>query len=279
MVIDFHGHIEDDMGFVDELLRRMDFYHIEKLVLFNPINRATQKIVNMHPDRFEGFVVVNPLYQDALETLKRFLGEGFRGVKMNPTGNWPQPYYPNDPAAYPAYELIASYGVPLLYHTGIIYRNPQNPAATKVKYCMPIHFDDVARDIPDLTLILAHGGRPFIEQTLSLCVCPNVMIDISWSQLPVYFYRRMVKDLLMAFGPDRLIYGSDVNINRPSAISENFVHAKTILDNLQIDASSIQKIMGDNAAALLGIKKPPVKACYTMAERPDTNVAGGFCPF
>lgn len=279
MIIDFHGHIEDNPQFVSDLLKRMDFYGIEKLVIFNPLNHVTQKIVKQHPGRFEGFVVVNPLYDDARDLVCKYLDDGFLGVKMNPTGNWPTPYYPNDPDTYPIYELIASYHVPLLYHTGIIYRNPAYPNATKVKYCMPIHFDDVARDLPDLTLVLAHGGRPFIEQTLSLCVCPNVMIDISWSQLPTYFYKPMIRDLLMAFGPERLIYGSDVNINRPTALSENYIYAHTLLEDLGVDAPSIRRIMGDNAASLLKLQTQNTKACYTMAESPETIIKHQFSPF
>jgi predicted TIM-barrel fold metal-dependent hydrolase len=271
MIIDFHAHLEDDSAYLDGLLQRMDFLGIDRVVIFHPDNQLTEEAVRQHPDRLIGFAYIHPLYRNARDQVHHYLGEaGFRGVKMNPTGNWPKHYYPNDRKAYPTYEAIASYDVPLLYHMGAIFRDPANPARAKVKYCQPLLLDDVARDIPTLKLVVAHGGRPFVDQTISLCICPNVFVDISWSQLPMSFWKRTVVDLWQAFGDERLLYGSDVNLNRPPLIMERYNQARHMLEaELGLGMSAVRKIMGDNAARLLKLPAEQRGSFFMGADDPN----------
>ncbi len=274
MIIDFHVHLDIYNNYADDLLRRMDVLGLDKIVIFDVDNNAVLKTVKQHSDRFIGFVFLHPLYDNAIEELKYFLDEGFRGVKMSPSGDYPEHYYPNDPNAYPVYEAIASYGVPLLYHSGVIFWDPSNPARAKTKYCLPIFFDDVARDIPNLKLVLAHGGRPLIDQTLALSVCPNVYIDLTWSIAPISAWPQATRRLLEEFGPNRLIYGSDTTGNTPDELNRHYLFARHMLENdLRLDISSINQILGENARTLLDIPPKPFGIITIGADNPGARNA------
>ena len=159
----------------------------------------------------------------------------------------------NDQACFKTFERAQALGVPVLVHAGLIYCNPDDPAGTKTKYCMPIHLDDVAREFPSLKLVVAHGGRPFVEQTIALSLMPNVYVDVSWSLLPLTMWPALVAPLLEAFGPDRIIYGSDANWREPSRLATRLAECRRLLrEVLKVDATTEAKILGGNAERLLG---------------------------
>jgi hypothetical protein len=87
------------------------------------------------------------------------------------------------------YERAARLGVPILVHTGTsIFPGARN------KYGDPMDLDDVAVDFPDLTIVMAHGGRPLYMETCLFLLRrhPNVHMDISGippRALPRYFPR------------------------------------------------------------------------------------------
>jgi predicted TIM-barrel fold metal-dependent hydrolase len=276
--VDFHSHLGDDPErYVPQLLERMDLVGIDCIVVFSPNNKLVESTLKDFPDRLIGFAFIHPYHPQAVEDITYFVEQAnFRGVKMSPTGETgfvgnsaninaelPLHYYPNDEALYPVYAKISDLGAPLLFHSGVIFRNLENPGLSKVKYCQPIYLDDVARDFPDLKLVVAHGGRPFIDQTIALSVCPNVYIDITWSLLPTSLWTESVRKLLEVFGADRLIYGSDVYgsgtnkpKSRPSLVLERYQQALHMLEHeLRIDATSVDKIMGGNACKLLHLSR------------------------
>ena len=66
--------------------------------------------------------------------------------------------------------------IPVLVHTGTsIFPGARN------KYADPIDLDDVAVDFPDLTIVMAHGGRPLYMETCFFLLRrhPNVFMDVS----------------------------------------------------------------------------------------------------
>ena len=92
--------------------------------------------------------------------------------------------------------------VPVMVHTG----TSAFPAA-KSRYGDPITVDDVAVDHPDLTIILAHGGRPLWCDTAFFLARRhrNVYIDLSSippRRLLSYFPR--IEEI-----QDKVLFGSD----------------------------------------------------------------------
>jgi predicted TIM-barrel fold metal-dependent hydrolase len=276
LIIDFHNHVwpgpppgysfagpERPQSFVDDMLANMDMVGIDKAVIFGPDSHVIAEHLTKHPDRLIGFAHLNPIeVNKAVDDLEFFVREkGFRGLKLGPGGSMGS-YYPNDEKIYPLYAKAMELGVPLLIHTGVIHRDVKHGARTRAKYGQPIFLDDIARDFPDLIVIAAHAGRPLLEQTVLLSVNPNVYVDITWSQLPISFYRETVQTVLMAFGPDRIIYGSDTGMLAGMEAVHGFMfgprrssmlYAETIqmLRDMNVSQPIIKKIMGENAARVL----------------------------
>ena len=103
-------------------------------------------------DIFVPFCTVNPCLttHPGLEA-KKYIQMGARGIKLYPSYNH---FYPNENRMYPLYSLAQEVQIPVLVHTGSsVFKG------SKIKYADPIHLDEVATDFPDLTLLMAHGGR------------------------------------------------------------------------------------------------------------------------
>lgn len=185
------------------------------------------------------FASINPYTSSRpVEELDRLVrDQGFRGLKLYPTY---QHYYPNDAKIYPLYAKAQELEIPVLLHIGSSVF-----AGSRLKYGDPIYVDDVAVDFPDLILIQSHSGRPFwYDKAFSLArIHENVYMEVAG--LPP-------KRLLNYFPEleriaDKVIYGSDWP--GVPTIKENL----QALKGLMISEDSKKKILGENAARLLGI--------------------------
>jgi predicted TIM-barrel fold metal-dependent hydrolase len=147
------------------------------------------------------FASINPyLTNDLAAELDRQVAEaGFRGLKLYPVY---QHHYVNEPRLYPLYARAQALGIPVLVHTGSsVFKG------ARIKYGDPLHLDDVALDFPELTLVMAHSGRPFwYEQAFWMARRhPNVYMEVSG--LPAKKLLDYFPDLERQ--ADKVIYGSD----------------------------------------------------------------------
>ena len=131
---------------------------------------------------------------------------GVRGFKFHPSL---QAFHPNDPMAYPLYEVLQELGVVALFHSGQtgIGAGVRGGGGIRLKYANPLALDDVAADFPDLKIIIAHPSFPWQDEALAVATHkPLVHIDLSgWS--PKYFPPQLVRyanTLLQGQGAVRL---------------------------------------------------------------------------
>jgi hypothetical protein len=189
--------------------------------------------------RLVAFASINP-YIDGdlsgrLEHLVR--AEGFRGLKLYPVYQY---HYPNESRLYPLYAKAQELGIPVLVHTGSsVFRG------ARIKYGDPLLLDDVAVDFPDLSILLAHAGRPFwYEQAFWMARRhSNVYLEVSGlpaQNLLSYFPR--LEDLA-----DKIVYGSDWPGN--PYIRRNI----DAIGRLPLRDETKAKILGGTAARILGL--------------------------
>lgn len=188
---------------------------------------------------FFPFASVNPFVTpDPARELERAVADlGCKGLKLYPSY---QGYYPNDPRVYPIYAAAERLDIPVMIHTGsTVFQG------TKLKYADPLLIDDIAVDFPDLKIVQAHSGRGFwYDRAFFLArLHKNVYMEISGlppKKLLVYFpeFER---------NADKIIFGSDW----PSApdIRGNIEGIR----ELPLAERTKEKILGENAAALLGL--------------------------
>ncbi len=137
-----------------------------------------------NPDVIIPFASIDPAKgKMGAREARRLIGKhGARGFKFHPSL---QEFYPNDPKAYPFYEVIAEAGLLAIFHTGHsgIGAGMRGGGGIHLKYSNPMYLDDVAIDFPDMPIIMAHPSFPWQDEALSVCLHkPQVYIDLSgWS--------------------------------------------------------------------------------------------------
>lgn len=127
--------------------------------------------------------------------LRRLIAEhDVKGVKFHPAL---QNFAPNDPMAYPMYEVLAEHGLPALFHTGQTGIGAGMPGGggVKLRKSEPILLDDVAADFPQMPIIMAHPSVPWQDEAIAVANHKaNVYIDLSgWA--PKYFPPQLSKAL------------------------------------------------------------------------------------
>ena len=143
------------------------------------VNEYVAEYCAAAPDRLIAMGGVHPRFtEDAAAEVRRAADMGVRALKLHP------PHMAVEPNAYlhgldalrALYEEAQRLKLPVMIHTGTsIFPG----ARSRTGEPMPI--DDVAVDFPDLTIILAHGGRPlWMEQAFFLVRrFPRVYMDVS----------------------------------------------------------------------------------------------------
>jgi predicted TIM-barrel fold metal-dependent hydrolase len=159
-------------------------------------------LVEFNPKRMRLIANVNPhLHFPAEREAKRQLDLGAVALKIHPChGN----FAANDAELYRTYALCAERGVPVVFHCG----TSNFPGAVN-RYAGPELMEDVARSFPDLTIVLAHGGRGWWYEAAGFLTLmrENLWIEISGlppQRLPQYFGRFDFERIAQRF-----IFGTD----------------------------------------------------------------------
>jgi predicted TIM-barrel fold metal-dependent hydrolase len=173
---------------------------------------------------------------DPAGLLRAYVDAGIRGLKLYPSYQF---FYPNDPRAYALYEICQDAGLPVLFHIG-----SSVIPGTRLRYCDPLHLDDLAVDFPDLSVVMAHGGRGFWYDACAFLALHhrNFHIDLTGlvpSRLPEHFPQ------LERLAP-KLVFGSDWPA-MPRTPADN----ATVIAGLLPAAA--EPILYGNAARLLGL--------------------------
>jgi len=186
------------------------------------------------------FASLNPFtVNDLALELERLVKEhGFRGLKVYPVY---QHHYVNDIRMYPLYARAQTSGVPMLVHTGSsVFKG------ARIKYGDPLHLDDVATDFPDLTILMAHSGRPFWYPQAFWMARQHRNVYLEVSGLPG-------KKLLEYFPElerlaDKVVYGSDWPGNPYLRRNVDAILALPLRD------ATKEKILWKNAAKILDVE-------------------------
>jgi predicted TIM-barrel fold metal-dependent hydrolase len=109
----------------------------------------------------------------------------------------------------------------------------------------------LAREFPATTFILAHWGGmlPVKDPTANARALPNVYFDTAAS--PLLYDAGVWSRALPAFGPDRVLFGSDFPLNLYPKQDETAGMIRFVAEARAANAGTA--ILRDNAARLLGI--------------------------
>lgn len=202
-----------------------------------------------HPDVLIPFASIDPRRGgEGLAEMRDLLtGPTVAGFKFHPNI---QQFHPNDPIAYPFYELIEKAGSIALFHTGHSGVGSGLPGGggIRLKYGNPMLIDDVAVDFPSMKIVMAHPSFPWQDEALSVALHkPQVFIDLSgWA--PRRFPPQLIAYMRSAL-KRQVLFGSDYPLITPDGWIEGF-------HGLALDESVERLILVENAAGLLGLGQP-----------------------
>ena len=210
-------------------------------------NDYISEIVTSYPGRFIGFAAIDPWQKKkSVEELERAVKNlSLKGLKLHPVQ---QAFYPNDEKFYPLYEKAMELNIPVLFHSGMAASGSgmAGGGGMKLKYSAPIPgMDDVAADFPNLTIIMAHPGWPWIEEQIAVALHkPNVYLDLSgW--LPRYIPKQLIDEANTRL-QDKVLFGSDYPFITPDRWLKDWEQIP-IKDEIQ------PKILYENARRALHI--------------------------
>lgn len=197
-----------------------------------------------------GFASVNPRQPDAPAEFERAVrGLGLRGLKLSPAY---QGFDPRLPEAWRLYELANRWRVPVMFHAGGAY-----PASASLETANPVLLDPVARAFPELPLIVAHLGQPWMAETVMLLrKHPNVFADLS-----ARFHRpwQLYNGLILALEyrvEEKLLFGTDFPVATPVHAIEQFRGLNRMVEGThlpRIPERVIEAILYERPLELVGL--------------------------
>ncbi len=277
MMIDFHTHIvppqvkenrtrytQRDRAFAsvyadpkaklataDELIASMDKHGIEQSVVLN-YGWETQKLsveVNdyilesmvRYRGRLVGFCNAPVAAGDnALKEIERCLDAGARGV-----GEIRPDLIP--PAK--RLEMLKPLAVMMVNHEAILLTHSSEPVGHEYPgkgKATPDMLYEIITAFPDLKIVCAHwgGGLPFYALMPEVkAALKNVYFDTAAS--PFLYQPEIYKQAVRLVGEDKILFGTDYPLIPPSRYFKE-------IDSLELPNKRKEKILGGNAAKLLG---------------------------
>jgi predicted TIM-barrel fold metal-dependent hydrolase len=196
-----------------------------------------------NPDRVKFAANVNPhVHYPLAEELHRQLDLGAIALKVHPVHGG---FAANDRALYPAYEICQAAGLPVVVHCG----TSTFPGALN-QFADPILLDDVLRDFPNLSVVLAHGGRGWWYDAAAFLALSNERVWLELSGLPpsrlqAYYARHNWARLTR-----RMIFATDW-----PGIPGIETNARAIA-GLCPDEQTARLVLAENAARVYNLKLP-----------------------
>lgn len=218
------------------------------------INDSIYEFSKAHPHRI-GFFSVDPNRHDWIEEFDRCVALGMKGMKLGAN------YQRFDPLGREALRLYAraeKHNLPIVFHTGT---SPVREAP--LLYSHPTVTDEVALRFPDLKIVMAHIGHPWVWDTVAVIrKHPNVYADVSAIYTrPWQLYQGLI--FASEWGTmHKLLFGSDFPVTTPAYAIERLRAVNDILEGTKLPRVSleeIENIIHADALALLGLEDPRKK--------------------
>ena len=246
MIIDANTSLGESLygpkATAEQLLHRMDTLRIDRSIVssFTPrdldlrrANHAISEIV-AKDRRLIGFARIDPrLGSKSVAELEACQREGLRGVKVDP---FEQAFVINSDLVFDFFRACAAADLPVLIEAGY-------PCLSS-----PIQIGDLAERIPELTIIMAHGGQ-LAMHGLGIFDCLLVIkattrVYVETSGIPETGTEGLIERSVLEVSPDRVIFGSNSPICDPAMELE-----RIRVSRIPKDAQS--QIMGANLAVIL----------------------------
>lgn len=223
-------------------------FDIESLTGATPYsNTQAAEMRARHPETFLGvWGAVDPLKGDeALVEAERAARAGeVLGFHFHPIMGH---FSVDDPALRPLFECIRDLRLPVMVDVGMTGMGAGLPGGlgAKLVHAHPIAIDNLAAELPDLTIIASHPGYPWVDEMTAIALHKgNVFWEMSgWA--PKYFPPSLKSDIRGRL-KHKIMFGTD----HPSIPFERILRE---WDDLGYSEDVMASVFHRNAEELLGI--------------------------
>lgn len=214
-------------------------------------NRYVAEFVGRSP-KLVGFAGIDPTdsaWLDELKAAHEVLH--LKGVAVSPGL---QSFHPADTRAMRLYEECVRRGMPVFFE-----QNHRNPAS-KLEYSRPILLDEVAREFPELRIVIAGMGYPWTDETIVLLAKhAHVYADVAGLlRHPWLTYNALLS--AHEYGViGKLLFGSGYPSKSPAAAIEALYSINQVSHDstmIAIPREHLRGIVERDTLALLGIERP-----------------------
>ena len=223
-------------GTLDDLKESAKSAGVERFVIHSSALEASQveavntNAANNITDKIAGFGTLHPEYTEFEKEINRIITLGLKGIKLHPDFQF---FNIDDKRMYPAYEIIASKGLPVLFHMG----------DEKYDFSSAKRLLKLMNDFPKLICIGAHmGGHLKWDEAEEFLIGKNLYLDSSSTS------RKLspdnIKRLIRLHGAEKVLFGTDYPIERHDEAINNFL-------NLGLTEEENNLILFDNAYRLI----------------------------
>jgi uncharacterized protein len=238
---------------IDEYFAAEGADHVLLFTEHSPKTTGIQPIADVrplaehNPERFRLVANINPhLHYPVAAELARQVSLGAVACKIHPVHGG---FEPADRMLYPAYSWAEERGLPVIVHCGT-----STFAGSVNAYGDPVLLDPVFRDFPDLTIVLAHGGRGWwYDQASFLALMrPTVWLEVSGlppQRLPDYYGAALPR--LAA----KMIFGTDWP--GVPGVQRNARALQKVLLEAGCAGGDVAAALGGNAARVFGLVTTP----------------------
>jgi len=175
--------------------------------------------VRAFPQRFYGYMMVNPVAPSPAADVQRALASGhIHGLCFFPAMHR---YSIQDDRVAAVLDLLtASPRTIAFVHCGVLSVGVRKklglPSPFDMRFSNPIDVHAMALRYPQIRFVIPHFGAGYLREALMLCdLCPNVYLDTSSSNRWMRYedadvdLRAVFRRALEVAGPKRLLFGSD----------------------------------------------------------------------
>jgi uncharacterized protein len=260
---------EDPRQLADGWVHELDKYGVAKASLIASVpgdGGSVIAAVRRHPERFYGYIMVNPAAPGSEAQVKTALASGqIHAVCFFPAMHR---YSMHDDRVTALLELLAARqsqaphpGIVAFVHCGVLSVGVRKvlglPSLFDMRYSNPIDLHGVALRFPQLRFVVPHFGAGYFREALMLCdLCPNVHLDTSSSNSWIR-YEEAHLDLRIVFrraldvaGPRRLLFGTDSSFFPRGWNAPVFETQSKALYEIGVTAEVARLIFHDNLVRL-----------------------------
>jgi uncharacterized protein len=213
---------EDPTHLADTWVQELDRHGVSKAALIASAPGDQESVigaVRAFPERFYGYMMVNPVAPSPVADVERALASGhIHGLCFFPAMHR---YSIQDDRATALLDLLANNTRTVAFvHCGVLSVGVRKKLGLlspfDMRFSNPIDIHAVALRYPQVRFVIPHFGAGYLREALMLCdLCPNIYLDTSSSNSWMRYeeshldLRAVFRRALDVAGSKRLFFGTD----------------------------------------------------------------------